>query len=273
MKINLIPEEKQKKGKVQNLNFGITFMAIALLVVLTGAVVFLFSINLAKKGEIKSLEGKISKLNTELKPLAELEKNVLALETKLKDIKELISSNAKWSKFFPEFERILPKEVKIVALSLDKNKSEFTAKIEGNVIAAARILKVFKNTRVIVVSGKTSRENTKFNLAVGGGAAKDIISGKDGVFSDFITHVISPSDYQVLVALYDSSDKLQGQTKVADFKVDSDLFVSEIKKSEAVGFDEFSVSVEDLFESIDLGSQITEKEFTLNFKLKPGVLW
>ncbi len=274
MKINLIPEEKQKKTKVQNLNFGVTFVVVTILVILTGTVVFLFSLNLAKRTEIKTLDGKITEINKELEPLADLEKNVLTIETKLKDIKQLFTTNSKWSKFFPEFERILPKEVKLTNLSLDKAKSELTARVNGSVVSAARTLKAFQNTRTISISGKTAKENIKFNLSLSGGIAKDIISDKDGNFDDIISQTLTSGDYQISTAFYDSSDNLQPPVKIAEFKIDSDLKVKELEKSEVIGFDNFNVSLENLFESVDLGSQITENEgFTLIFKLKPGVLW
>ncbi len=274
MKINLIPEEKQKKTKVQNLNFGVTFVVVTILVILTGTVVFLFSLNLAKRTEIKTLDGKITEINKELEPLADLEKNVLTIETKLKDIKQLFTTNSKWSKFFPEFERILPKEVKLTNLSLDKAKSELTARVNGSVVSAARTLKAFQNTRTISISGKTAKENIKFNLSLSGGIAKDIISDKDGNFDDIISQTLTSGDYQISTAFYDSSDNLQPPVKIAEFKIDSDLKVKELEKSEVIGFDNFNVSFENLFESVDLGSQITENEgFTLIFKLKPGVLW
>lgn len=167
-KINLIPEVKQREQKIQRVNaLTVTVSLIVVIGVILIAAGF-FTWNQIKSQRISSNEKKITKVNEELAPYEELEKNVLLMEKSLKEIKAILGGDKRWSLFFIELEKATPADVQII--KFDKTESSISMDLASrDVKGVDRFIKSF--------SGYKYNENNLFNNVKVNGYTRDSGTG------------------------------------------------------------------------------------------------
>lgn len=139
-KINLAPDVRLDKLKTKRRNFLVTISAIG---VLAAMVVFILIIQGYRWSRVYSLDvtkKKIADTKEELKTYKDIEDMVINIEQGIKAVNDIEQGEPKWSKFFPEIEKVTPNDIRFISLSPIGNK--FTAKVEGqNVSSIARLIK------------------------------------------------------------------------------------------------------------------------------------
>lgn len=146
-KINLIPEIKQQQIRARKINTLVTSTAIIIAIIL-GVVIFLLSAYvLARAQQMSSTEKNIKKVEQELEPYKELEENVLALETNLAEINNILAGGAKWTKFFTELEKVTPADIQVK--TLDIKGSDVNMSLRGKEVKSIdRFIKSFSSYKV-----------------------------------------------------------------------------------------------------------------------------
>lgn len=139
-KINLAPDVRLDKLKTKRRNFIVTISAIGILV---GMVVFILILQGYRWSRVYSLDvtkKKIAETKEELTKYKDIEDMVINIEQGLRAVNEIETGEPKWSKFFPELEKVTPNDIRFISFSQTGNK--FTAKVEGqNVSSIARTVK------------------------------------------------------------------------------------------------------------------------------------
>ena len=100
---------------------GAISIIIAVLVVAAG--VALYFINSTKNSELTTKNAEETTLETNLntEPLKSQYKEIIATQKGIDRFNEIIDNQIKWSGMFKEYEKIIPKNVKITALTLDED--------------------------------------------------------------------------------------------------------------------------------------------------------
>lgn len=167
-KINLIPEVKQREQKIQRVNALTTSISIMIAIALVCVVGGIFAWNQIKSQRISSTNKKIENIKDELKPFQELEENVLMLEKGLKEIKNIIDGDKKWSIFFIELEKVTPADIQII--KFEKTGDDISMDLmTKNVIGVDRFIRSFSGYKYneenlfqeVKVNGYTRDEGTK----------------------------------------------------------------------------------------------------------------
>lgn len=169
-KINLIPEVKQQKQKIQRINTTVSSIATLSGVILGGGILLLLAYSGVLAAQIKSTNDKITKTENSIKTMKDLEDQVVVLESGLKNIKNIVDSNKSWTKFFGEIEKATPADVQFLSFSISGN--QVNASLKGKdvrsidrFIASFSDYKNEKDEKLfsdIVVNGYSKKENGEY---------------------------------------------------------------------------------------------------------------
>lgn len=165
-KINLIPEIKQKKQKIQKVNATVTSIATFVAIILGGITLLLLSYNGLLAGQISSTNKKISTTENNIKTMKDLEDQVSNLEYGLKNIKQITESNKSWTKFFSDIEKATPADVQFVSFYVNGN--QISANLRGSDIRSIdRFIASFETYL------NSDKKNVFSNVLVSGYSKKD----------------------------------------------------------------------------------------------------
>ncbi len=165
-KINLIPEVRQQKLKVQQLNATVTSTAVVLAVVV-GIVTFSLAGYAGVMATQKaSIERDIVTTQDSLDTMKDLEATVLNLELGLKNIKAIIDGNKNWNNLFLVFEKNTPTDIQISNLTM--NSGLLSLSMKGKEVRSIdRFLGAF------IAAKNDKDENYFLNVSVAGFTKKD----------------------------------------------------------------------------------------------------
>lgn len=133
-KINLIPEVRRQKLKLQQVNKTVTSLAVLLGIILAAVIIGLSVYAGIIKAQTNSLDGKIEKVQDSLDTMKDLEATVLNLETGLTDIKAIIAGAKDWGNLFSLLERYTPGDIQITNFTV--NGSSVTMSLKGKSVEA-----------------------------------------------------------------------------------------------------------------------------------------
>lgn len=143
-KINLIPEVKQKKQRIQKLNTTVSSVSTLTGVVLAGVIFVILGYNGVLSAQIKSTNDKIKKTEDSIKTMKDLEEQVVNLEQGIKDIKLITEKNKSWTKFFSEVEKATPDDIQFLSFSISGN--QVSASLKGKEVNSIdRFISSFSN--------------------------------------------------------------------------------------------------------------------------------
>jgi hypothetical protein len=147
-------------------SFFIRATAVTLVLLL---IVFLW--HLAIKNSLSKTESRINEVEEELKNYATVEKNLQEFQGAIKNINEAMQQKKEYAFVFQEIANVMPKEMKISSISLDKNGK---LSIEGSVpslSSLARVLVAFPHNKEKPTEANPVFRNvslTSFSFSSGG---------------------------------------------------------------------------------------------------------
>lgn len=117
-------EKQRKKTSFFLVSFSLLLVSasVVLMMVISG-------INFSKNSSLKSLDKEISQKKDSLSKYSDLEKNINYTSVGLLDIKQIIETRIKWSNFFREMEKLMPRESAITDISLSQNEVTFKTRV------------------------------------------------------------------------------------------------------------------------------------------------
>jgi hypothetical protein len=177
-KINLIPEVRQEKLRLQRLNSVTTTAAVVVAVVFVAVIIILSLYAGVLAAQKSSINHDINSVQESLNTMKDLEKTVTNLEGGLADIKEIVNGNKDWSSFLTVLEKSTPGDIQFTNLAI--NSGVANASLVGKDIKAIdRFINSFSNVKNdkgdnyfsdVKVTGYSRKDNgqytfqTTFNL-------------------------------------------------------------------------------------------------------------
>lgn len=168
--INLISEVNIQKLKAKKRNFLIVFTAVIILSVLVFLTLVLQGYKWVRNRSLDQTNKNIAGVRSELEGYKDIEVTVKNIETGLKAIDTIESSEHKWSFFLPHLEKATPADVQFTSLSQDGNTFEASA-VGKNVASVGRAIFALESYRF--KDSQTSEERNLFTNAVVSGYTKD----------------------------------------------------------------------------------------------------
>lgn len=177
-KINLIPEVRQQKLKVQQTNKLVTSVAIIIGIVMVAVILGLAAYAGVITAQKNSVDSQIATVQNSLDTMKDLESTVSNLENGLTNIKSIIAGDKDWNKLLGLFEQYTPSDVQVTAFSVDSGQVSLSL-VGKSVQSIDRFINSFSNAkndngdnyfRDVAVNGYTKKDDgtvtfeAKFNL-------------------------------------------------------------------------------------------------------------
>lgn len=143
-KINLVSDIRLEKIKLKRRKFVVTVSAVLILGVMLVFVLLLQGYKWSRVYVLDSTKKKIAATDGELAKYKDIEDMVVNIEHGLQAVKNIESSEPKWSKFLPILEQVTPNDIRFTEFTQTGNT--FTAQAQGrSVQSIARVIKSLEN--------------------------------------------------------------------------------------------------------------------------------
>jgi Tfp pilus assembly protein PilN len=121
--INLIPQEVKKEQAKKQVVKSSTYVSVFLLVVVGAVSAFLFFRTVSVKSQIKSTNGHIEELRSQINSMSRIEITARNLDQRYSTIKSVFDSRARYSLLMTEFKKRIPETIKVDTFGTGKDNT------------------------------------------------------------------------------------------------------------------------------------------------------